>query len=275
MDMPSPIPWERPPVIIIGAHRSGTTATAHALQLLGLHIGVNLDSHAESRLLQRLHEQYLFQFAAAWHDPVSFLNWIETDAGRRQCTVYLRDNLESNYAGIFGYPPTIKGLLSRARLRFGAPWGWKEPRTTLFGRCWLNLFPDARFVHVARHPWAAALSIRQRELEFRKTGDSPNIRLDDLEYCTRLVATYVETGERLAAATPNYQLVRFEDIQADPAKTLAALADFCGLPFTEDKLAEAASSIRPEKPFSDQDLPPASVQAFLSGHPIFAKLGYK
>ncbi len=65
---------QSPPVLIIGAHRSGTTATARALELVGLQIGQHLDSHGEPRALQKLHEDYLRRVGAAWYNPQPFLN---------------------------------------------------------------------------------------------------------------------------------------------------------------------------------------------------------
>src|SRR5438128_3644876 len=85
--------WRRrPPVLIIGAHRSGTTATARALELLGLQIGEHLDSHREPRPLQKLHEDYLRRTGGAWHDPQPFLKWIESVEGKQDCVSYLRSN---------------------------------------------------------------------------------------------------------------------------------------------------------------------------------------
>src|SRR5437870_1348527 len=118
----------RPPVIIIGAHRSGTSATARALELLGLQIGQELDSHREPRALQKLHEDYLHKVGGAWHNPKPFLNWIETAEGERDCTDYLQSNLETRgFSRILGYRNNPKGLWLRWRRLFrGAPWGWKE-----------------------------------------------------------------------------------------------------------------------------------------------------
>src|SRR6266550_6658428 len=84
--------WQRKPIIIVGAHRSGTTATARALELLGLQIGQRLDSHRESKALQQLHENYLRQLGAAWHRPTPFLDWVQTPDGQRDCVEYMRDH---------------------------------------------------------------------------------------------------------------------------------------------------------------------------------------
>jgi sulfotransferase family protein len=232
-----------PPVIIIGAHRSGTSATAHALELLGLQIGEHLDSHREPRPLQKLHEEYLQRCGGAWHNPQPFLKQVATAAGMRDCVSYLRGNVERNFARILGYRSNPKGLWRRLRLRFGARWGWKEPRTTLFARAWLEIFPNARIVHLVRDARAAASSIRERELKFQAAGDPPTPNLADVDYCLRLVQTYLAAGDRLANSR-NYRRVQFEELQANPPAMLERLANFCGLHVTTARMANAAATIR-------------------------------
>ncbi len=235
----------RAPVLIVGAHRSGTTATARALELLGLQIGQHLDSHREPYGLQRVHEDYLRRVGAAWYEPEPFLGLIKTPEGRRSCRDYLSKYVRENFAKIFGYRNNLKGLWLKMRLKHGAPWGWKEPRTTLFLPAWLEVFPDARVIHVIRDPLTAAASIQRRELKFQAAGDVPSGKIDNLEYCVALVRTYVEAGERLTGSA-NYRNVRFEDIQADPSKLLAELGRFAGLGFAAAHLAGAAATIRPQ-----------------------------
>ena len=237
----------RPPIIIIGAHRSGTSATARALELAGLLIGHDLDSHREPRGLQKLHEDYLRGHGAAWHFPQPFLDWIGTVEGEQDCVRYLRKNVSRNFARIFGYRSNPKGIWLRSRLRFGAHWGWKEPRTTLFAPAWHEIFPDARIVHVVRDAQAAASSIRQRELKFQAAGDPPTPNLSDLDYCKRLVQAYLAAGEKLAGS-PNYRRVRFEELQANPPAMLEQLAKFCRLSPTTKQIAGAVASIRPVHP---------------------------
>src|ERR1700719_4282144 len=122
----------RPPILIIGAHRSGTSATAHALEILGLQIGHRLDSHYEPKPLTCVHEKYLEDVGASWHDPDSFLKSIRSAEGAQRCVEYLRENIDRRFAQIFGYRHNPRGLWRLFRLKCGAPWGWKEPRTTFF-----------------------------------------------------------------------------------------------------------------------------------------------
>jgi len=243
----------RPPVLIVGAHRSGTSATARALEILGLQIGQRLDSHCEPKALQRLHEEYLRQVGAAWHNPAPFIESIRTADGQRNCADYLRANLRRDFARIFSYRKNPRGLWLLTRLRFGTPWGWKEPRTTLFARAWLQIFPGARIVHVVRDPLAVASSLRERELRFQAAGDAPSGRVDNLDYCLDLVRIYTEVGERLADSEA-YLRVAFEDIQTNAQKTLGELARFCGLRFSAKHLTSAAATIRTSQPFDSAAL---------------------
>jgi hypothetical protein len=266
--------WQRPPVIILGAHRSGTTATARALELLGLQIGQQLDSHREPKPLQRLHENYLERLGAAWHNPAPFVESIQTQAGERESLDYLRRHTEREFARTFGYRRNLRGLWLLARLRTGAAWGWKEPRTTLFAPLWLQLFPNALVVEVIRHPLTVAMSIRRRELRFRAAGDPPVPKLDELDHCLRLALTYVDLGERLAKQARHYQRVRFEQIQANPIHALRQLAEFCGLRPSGVSLNKAAATIRPENSQTSLRLPQEEARELLSQYPMVAKLGY-
>ena len=245
-------PAKRPPVIVIGAHRSGTTATTHALHLMGLQLGQRLDSHHESKALQRLHETYLKRTGGSWHSPEPFFDWVAQEKGAEDCRRYLLDHTQREFDALFGYRRNPRGWWLRTRLKCGCAWGWKEPRATLFALFWLQVFPEAVLIDVIRHPLAVAFSIRERELKFRAKGDAPRPGLDRLDYCVRLALTYVAAGESMAARTPNYRRVRFEDLQSDALSTLEDLAKFCRLQPSPAQMKEAAHSIRPlrEPPWS-------------------------
>lgn len=265
----------RPPVLIVGAHRSGTSATAHALALLGLRIGQRLDSHEESRAMQRLHEDYLQRAGAAWHDPARFLAWVGSETGARHCAEYLRHRVRRGFAETLGDRAHPRGWVPTLQRQFGAPWGWKEPRTTLFARAWLTVFPEARVLHVVRHPLAAARSLRTRELEFRQAGQPPIPRLDELTYCCRLTLDYVRCGEVLAELGDRFRRVRFEDLQARPAHELAELATFCGLKPSDVKLRIAAATIKPSRAEESRALDDEETARLLREEPLVERLDYR
>ena len=232
------------PILIIGAHRSGTSATAHALELAGLIIGEHLDSHFEPYELQRVHEEYLRRLGGRWYEPAPLVDALATPQGLNDCVNYLQQNAQQNFAGLFGYRRNLSGLSRRMRVFFGAPWGWKEPRTTLFAPAWLTIFPKARLLHVIRDPSAAAASMRERELRFQGAGDPPSGQIADLNHGVELVRAYLRAGELLRGSN-NYRAVRFETLQSEPRSTVQELAEFCRLRPTPEQLDKAAASIRP------------------------------
>lgn len=262
----------RAPILIVGAHRSGTSATAEALRVLGLQIGQRLDSHSEPRGLQRVHEEYLHRLRAAWYNPQPLIEWLGTERGEHHCVTYLQNIVRRQFPAAFGYRGPLRGLWPLMRIRAGTVWGWKEPRTTLFLPAWLKIFPDAKILHVARHPLDVALSIQHRELQFREAGDPPNDRLDDLTTCFDLAITYVQCAEAAAKLTEYFHRVRFEDLQAKPAATLRMLADFCEL--TPSRIGHAAAGIRPQKSGHTRNIPADVARDLLARDPLPAQFGY-
>jgi hypothetical protein len=245
------------------------------MQLLGLQMGTRLDSHHESKPMQQLHERYLQRIGAAWHDPKPFLDWIETTDGPEDCLRYLRDNVRNDFPSLFGYGKSLKARWLLARLKRGERWGWKEPRTTLFARIWLRLFPDAHVLDVVRHPLSVALSIRQRDRTFVTGGDRPTPHLDQLDYCLQLALTYVKVGGRVAELTPNYRRIRFESLQAEPEKLLTEIAGFCGLPAEASRITAAAQGIRPRTNPPRPKLSAEEQEKLLQYDNAVEALGYK
>jgi sulfotransferase family protein len=263
----------RPPVLIIGAHRSGTTATARALELLGLQLGQKLDSHHESKPMQRLQENYLRSHHASWHHPQPFIDISNNATSEEECAAFFRAATKARFSQLFGYRQNPRGWWLRRRLKRGQPWGWKEPRTTLFVPAWLRVFPGARIIHVVRHPLAVALSIRQREFRFRESGDPPTPDLDRLDYCLRLALTYVALGDAVRQLTPDYFWLRFESLQNAPRETLRELAEFCHLQPSQPQTVRAAASIRPSSPRSGA-LSAADIEAVRPMQDSLRALGY-
>src|SRR5437764_14890608 len=94
----------------------------------------------------------------------------------------MRENFRADLR-VLGYRNNLKGWWLKRRVRKGVAWGWKEPRTTLFAPCWLELVPGARILHVVRNPLAAARSIQNRELQFQPKADAPSGRRPQFHYC--------------------------------------------------------------------------------------------
>jgi len=135
------------PLVITGMHRSGTSLLASLFAGAGVNVGSRL--MGASRGNDRGH----------WED----LDFYEFHARA----------LEANGVGPEGFacadellvPPAMRDDAARVvagKAAAQAPWGWKDPRTTLFLDFWQSLLPEAAYVFVFRSPWEVADSLFRR-----------------------------------------------------------------------------------------------------------------
>jgi hypothetical protein len=145
---------DRPGVVVLGMHRSGTSAVTRALNLLGLAIcpatdligahPTNPAGHWESRTLVECNNAILKAAGArSWCPPPPGPAWVST--------------------------PPVQDLIPLCRAAFRAvnpspPWVWKDPRTCLTADLWPPLLqaPPA-IVLVVREPLEVARSVNARD----------------------------------------------------------------------------------------------------------------
>ncbi len=135
----------RPPVLILGMHRSGTSFLAGSLQAAGLALDGastwdkhNRKGNRERRDLMELQEAMLARRGHSWRaPPPGPVTWTG-------------DEREAALA-----------LVAPAAAS-GRPWGFKDPRTLLLAEGWLDLFPAARMIGIFRHPSLVAASLKAR-----------------------------------------------------------------------------------------------------------------
>jgi len=141
-------------LFVVGMHRSGTSATARALNLLGLPLsrgpdlvvtrGGNARGYWESQSLMAYNERLLNSYGSAWWCPPP----------RSE----LLDKLEA----------TDPGALAQASdafqaVHFSAQWAWKDPRLCLLLPFWQRALdvPTVAFL-VLRHPTEVTGSLQAR-----------------------------------------------------------------------------------------------------------------
>ncbi|MFP3901997.1 MAG: sulfotransferase [Acidimicrobiia bacterium] len=262
-------------MIVIGMHRSGTSILSRALEAAGLFLGWRqVPRHQEAKFFLRLNMWMMLQSSAGWEAPEGVRHLVERPVARQTVVEYLRYALSSPLAVSYLGPARYGRYRSVARLP-GA-WGWKDPRTTFTLPLWLDVFPEARIVHVYRHgvDVAESLRVRQRLVEgdslerFRRrrwrhmirgglSELTPGLRFESLDEGLSLWERYtcaaheavVQRGDRA------FEL-RYEDFLAAPAESTAALARFCGL---EDvsRAADAVARVDASRAFAhrrSQDL---------------------
>ena len=198
------------PLVITGMHRSGTSLVASLFAGAGVNVGTRLIG--ASRGNARGH----------WED----LDFYEFHARV----------LEANGVGSEGFscaadlivPPPLRDeavAVVAAKAAAATPWGWKDPRTTLFLEFWQSLLPEAVFVFVFRSPWEVADSLFRRgdELFVRhpafavRVWHHYNRRI--LDFCT--------------AHAPRCLVTEVTQMVADPAAVFAEVRERLGVPVGE------------------------------------------
>ncbi len=132
-------------IVILGMHRSGTSATTRALGLLGASLGPeqNLGKFWENQVMRRPNERLLEAFGGGWECPPVFPDRWTRSAPATALVPEARAALAE-----YGSAPVFV---------------WKDPRTCMTLPFWLELLdepPVVVFIH--RHPVEVASSLRTR-----------------------------------------------------------------------------------------------------------------
>jgi len=145
-----------PPFILIGMHRSGTSFLSELLNVSGIFMGNDLTKDKESRFFQHINTQLLQQNNFTWINP-----------GAPAVT----DGIQFSRTGmLLHYLRARSHPLRFLKLITGSSWGWKDPRNTFTLNYWLNIFPNAKVIHIYRNGMDAALSLYNRNVRLGK-GD--------------------------------------------------------------------------------------------------------
>jgi len=143
-------------IIVLGMHRSGTSAMTGLLHLLGVELGGHLmppnpyneAGHWEHADLVAIHDRLLATLGSAWDDACPLPDgWCEREA----------------------VGPLRAGLLAAARRDFGQSplWGLKDPRLCRLLPLWHGIVAElgarAGFVIMVRDPVEVAASLRRRD----------------------------------------------------------------------------------------------------------------
>jgi hypothetical protein len=256
----------RHPILVTGAHRTGTTWVGKMLAASG-------EAAYISEPLNVLHRPGVLRI------PVK--RWYTYICNQNEASFLpaLRDTLNFQYhlwtglkslrspgdgliigrdLGIF-----LKGRLFRQRPLIKDPFA-------VFSAAWFADRLGFQVIFTVRHPAAFASSLKRLNWPFDFTDllDQPLLMQDWLEPYRDEMKTMVRTPEnvigqasllwkivyqvvgRLRLEYPRFQIVRHEDLSVDPAKGFAALYDCLGLEFTsqaQESILRSSSSENPRE----------------------------
>lgn len=291
----------RPPIVITGGHRSGTTLVARLLDRLGVWLGELRDENFESIFFLRRNEWILRRAGGAWDYPLPVERFLREPCFLDPVVERLRGDLDSRrfseFTGRSGWMRRARGSVLEG------PWGWKDPRNVFTMPAWRPIFPEASLIVVQRHGVDAAASMSRRESQRWRNGAEPGFfgippaspslldpaalraplepyvvstRCLELGSSFELWEEYAERGRALYEDHAGAKLlVRFESLCAEPRAELARLARFVGLEPEAEVLGEIASTVRADRALAFERDP--DLLAFHEGvrsSPALEALGY-
>lgn len=252
-----------PPVIIIGMHRSGTSMVTRLLEQLGWFCGQKKDDNHEARLFGFLNNWLFTQSGASWDHPEPVYHLLQNEEIRQASVGYIQKIMQTRHA--ISYLGWQHYLRYRQPGGLEMPWGWKDPRNTFTLPLWLDLFPEAKVIHIFRHGVDVAQSLKVRHHKLlqrhlaqerarsagyywlhrkRRLGFTNTVRCRQLDEGFRLWQTYLEEANAHTRRLGSQAItIKYEDFLADPASFLHLLADFCELGATQAQISSLTENI--------------------------------
>jgi hypothetical protein len=244
------------PIIIIGMHRSGTSMVTRLLEQAGLFVGWKKDNNHEARLFGFLNHWLLLQSGASWDNPTPIANLLTNDEVRLLVVNYMQTLMRTRHA--INYTGWKLFWRYRDIHKLAIPWGWKDPRNTYTLPLWLDLFPQARIIHVMRHgvDVAHSLSVRYQKLLAQAKNHSPSpayywlhrkrregfvntLRCISLMEGLALWESYVAEAQTHVAHLGERAIeLKYEDFLRAPEANMVRLIQFAELPVYENNVKQ-------------------------------------
>lgn len=241
----------KPPLIVFGTHRSGTSLLMELLTMAGAFGGAMPDRNRESMPVLSCNEALFRTASASWDEPRLFSDYLRADG---------------NYAPLLDQLRREWGNAAVQRQFWGetpahsSVWAIKDPRFAFTLPLWLELYPDAKLVVISRHgvDVARSLHLRHQQIMLMFQMRHPEVQLGETSrFMTGLVEHRMRchTPEGALALWAEYEsqlqwvlgrmpqprhILRYESLVEHPAEEVARLLDFAGLPVTAPQIQALA-----------------------------------
>lgn len=197
--------------ILTGMHRSGTSMFARYMRESGINMGTDF-------YVDKTSNKY------GHYEDMDFLNLQRNELARQFNGEYYL--VYKEFPLSLDFVKNSKTLYSKkAGQNRSKPWGWKDPRTTVFLHHWHSLDRDARFIFMVRKPEDVVNSL----CRLLKTKWSINRK-------SKYLKTYIYYNQQLLAfirkhGMKNMAVICFENLMAEPEKTLLKVENRIGYDF--------------------------------------------
>lgn len=210
-------------------HNSGTSILAEILHRHGLFLGANVRHHENRFFSLHVDDEMIMGGGDRWAQ-LPILTVDEVLAFKEEVGPYVQSHWLQDFR-VWGYDGV-------------SPWGFKDPRLCVLLPLYLEIFPEARVLHIRRDPDDVAASLSRRHK--KAVGV-----VEDTEHWKRLCLAYAERVEFCRAHYDNeHYEIRYEELCREPERVTADLFDFVGLAFTSEARAFARDNLDRSRPGS-------------------------
>jgi hypothetical protein len=211
LDQTTPQEHVTDPVIVTGMHNSGTSILAEILHTNGLFLEANM-GHYESHFFSIfVNDRLIMGGGNNWAKlpilPVEDILKFKDTIGSFIKKYWRIDYIQWGYDGV-------------------SPWGFKDPRACVLLPLYLELFPNAKIIHIRRNLDDVAASLCEKH----KMGVGQK---DDFNYWKQLAQAHVERVWEFSRNYPYYFELTYEAFCQTPTQVTRKLFNFIGLQYTE------------------------------------------
>lgn len=268
----------RPPIIITGMSRSGTGVLTKMLERLGLFVGLRKERNHEALFFEKLNRWLLYQCSGGLENPKTIKYLLEDEESRGLFVNFLRFILKT--------PLAISFLGLRKYLRYHTPanldipWGWKDPRNTHTLPIWLDIFPDAKVIHIYRHgvDVVHSLQVRREKGLSRLKDRHPrfktiywffltlkfveaqrtfvDLRCSSMEEAFNMWEEYVQEARSSVFKLEDRAMeIKYEDLLTKPVSQLTKVANFCELHTSPEEIESVILDLNRDRAYAYLDHP--------------------
>jgi hypothetical protein len=250
--LPPNFKMRQDPIILLGMHRSGTTLLSKILGQFGIHMGNRLGKLNETNFFLDIDLLILELFHSFWDYPLSIKNIFKNNSiAVKNITFELQNWINSyrfykNYVGIRNF--------KKFYFEKSAPWGWKDPRSTITWPFWVKIFNSPKFIFIYRNGIDVAESLRRAESfsENYLGSRHSSLRATTLSGAFKMWEEYHEVyfGFKENCSSAKIIEICYEDLLSDPIKKLTEIRNFAKLNVDSNLIEKLSKNINSTRKFS-------------------------
>lgn len=260
--------------------RSGTSMLTRMLDDLGLFVGSKLTNNHEAVFFREVNDWLLTQASGGLENPGTIKYLLQDREARDLYGDFVSFTMKT--PRIIPFLGFSKYLSYKTPQNLDIPWGWKDPRNTFTLPFWLDLFPNAKVIHIYRHPLDITSSLitrrerglnrlKDRHISFRplywyylaqkfiaRNRVFVDIRGGTLEEGFAIWEEYLEEARKHVGNLGERAIeIKYEDFLENPSEILKSLSEFCELDASDSKIAEVGSIVNKSRAYAYRNNPRA------------------